>query len=59
MPIRQAMRDDAIDLISLFEALYTETKYMLMEPGESALDDTTLANRIDTGASAHTEIWFV
>ena len=59
MPIRQATRDDAVDLISLFEALYTETKYMLMEPGESALDDTTLANRIDNGASAHTEIWFV
>ena len=46
MSIRQAMRDDAVDLISLFEALHTETKYMLMEPGESALDDTTLANRI-------------
>jgi RimJ/RimL family protein N-acetyltransferase len=59
MAIRQATRDDVGELISLFEALYAETKFMLMEPGESVVDAQALAARIENDANAKTEIWFV
>jgi len=59
MAIRQATRDDVGELISLFEAVYAETKFMLMEPGESVVDAQALAARIENGANAQTEIWFV
>ena len=59
MPIRPAIREDAGELISLFEAVYAETKFMLMEPGESLVDAQALADRIVNGANAQTEIWFV
>ena len=59
MAIRPATRDDVGELISLFEAVYAETKFMLMEPGESVVDAQVLAARIESGANARTEIWFV
>lgn len=59
MSIRQATRGDAVELASLFESVYAESKYMLMEPGESVVDVQVLADRIDNGASAQAEIWFV
>jgi RimJ/RimL family protein N-acetyltransferase len=59
MSIRQATRSDAVELASLFEAVYAESKYMLMEPGESVADAQALADRIDNGARCQTEIWFV
>ena len=59
MRIRQATPDDAGELVSLFEALYAETKFMLMEPGESVLDAQALAGRIENASSTRAEIWFV
>jgi RimJ/RimL family protein N-acetyltransferase len=59
MAIRQATREDVGELISLFEAVYAETKFMLMEPGESLVDAQALAARIENGANAQTEIWYV
>ena len=59
MRIRQATRDDATQLIALYEALYAETNYMLMEPGEAVHSTQALADRIENGASTQAEIWFV
>ena len=59
MRLRQATQHDAASLIALFEALYSETKCMLMEPGESVVDSEALAGRIEKGTRAQSEVWFV
>jgi RimJ/RimL family protein N-acetyltransferase len=59
MDLRIAAPDDAGDLIALFEAVYAETTFMLLEPGEATTDPLALAARIETGSEPRTEIWFV
>jgi len=57
--IREATREDAEALVKLFEALYGQTNYMLMEPGESTQSAESLAQRIEAGAHGNSEVWFV
>ena len=59
MRIRQATPRDAEALVALFETLYGETSYMLMEPGESTQSAESLAQRIEAGADGNSEVWFV
>ena len=59
MQTRQATKDDAQALLMLFETLYGETDYMLMERGESKQTAESLAQRIQAGPDASFEVWFV
>lgn len=59
MQVREATRGDAEALVRLFEALYCQTNYMLMEPGESAQSAESLAERIEAGAKRDSEVWLV
>ena len=59
MQIREATRVDAEALLTLFEAVYGQTTYLLMEPGESTQSAESLAERIDAGAKNDSEVWLV
>ena len=59
MQVREATRGDAEALIRLFEALYCQTNYMLMEPGESMQSAESLAERIEAGTKKDSEAWLV
>jgi hypothetical protein len=57
--IREATTGDAEALVKLFESLYRQTNYMLMEPGESTQSAESLAQRIETGVNGDSEVWLV
>jgi hypothetical protein len=54
MQIREATREDADTLVDLFERpLYSQTNYMLMEPGESTQSADSLAGFEREGIKRH------
>jgi len=57
--IREATTGDAEALVKLFESLYRQTNYMLMEPGESTQSAESLAQRIEAGVNGDSELWLV
>ena len=59
MRIREAEQEDAARLIALFEALYAETKFMMLEPGEAVPPVERYADRIAQGARTASELWFL
>jgi RimJ/RimL family protein N-acetyltransferase len=59
MRIRGAVPEDAPRLIGLFERLYEETKFLMLEPGEAIPPVERYADRIAQGLGATSELWFV
>ena len=53
MHIREAQPEDASAVIALFEKLYTETKFLLFEPGEATVHDVAIFPRVDMFRRAH------
>lgn len=59
MQIREAVPDDAEALIRLFERLYAETTFLLMEPGELAWNREDYARRIGETQKAESGVMYV
>ena len=59
MVIREATAEDATGLITLFEGLYAETKFLMLEPGESVPRVEQYADRIRQSSATTSEMWFV
>src|SRR5262245_28548821 len=59
MRIREAVPEDAPRLIGLFESLYAETKFLMLEPGEAIPPVERYADRIAQGSRDTSELWFV
>jgi RimJ/RimL family protein N-acetyltransferase len=59
MGIREGTPEDASSLITLFERLYGETKFLMLEPGEAVPPVERYADRIAQGSRGASEVWFV
>ena len=59
MYIRAARPEDAARLIALFEKLYSETKFMLYEPGEAVPGEQEYTQRIEQNAKTESGVLFV
>ena len=59
MHIREAQPEDASAVIALFEKLYTETKFLLFEPGEATVSEEQYAQRIEQSATTEIGVMFL
>ena len=53
MKIRQAVESDANEMVELFHKLDSETKFMMMEPGEREISIDTQSERIKSFNEGH------
>ena len=59
MRVREALPDDAESMVALFQLLYSETAFLLYEPGESVPAVEDYAERIREASEAQTGAIFV
>ena len=59
MRVRQAVPSDAADVIALFEKLYTESTFLLHEPGEMNRSAETYGKRMTEGFERQNSMMFV
>ena len=59
MRVREATSADAAAIISLFQMIFAETTFMLLEPGESTLTVEEHARRIEQNAKSRSGITVV
>lgn len=59
MEIRQAKLGDEHELIDLFNSLYQESDFLLMEPGENQMSVESQAKFIDDSLKSSAQVLFV
>jgi len=59
MLVREARASDAAGLIAFFRTLYSETKFMLLEPDEFTVNEEQQARRIEEMSRSESGVMFV
>ena len=59
MNIHEAQPGEVVAIIALFEKLYTETKFLLFEPGEAAVSAEQYAQHIEQSAKTEAGVMFL